>query len=398
MKPSLLFCLALLFVLLSGCAPRQPLPAASLPEPAGWKLIFSDEFNGKTLDAAKWNTCYPWTEADGGCTNSGNNELEWYQPDEVSVAEGVLRLRAQKRSLKDGFPYTAGMVTSHQKFSFQYGYVESRLKVPAGQGLWPALWVLPEDKHWPPEIDILEVLGHNPKQVWTTLHYTTNGSNHLSQGSSYSGPDFSADYHTYGLLWEPNLVVWYIDGVERFYVESDGRNIPSEPFYLIANLAVGGNWPGSPDDSTQFPAFYDLDYIRVYRNDAYLASVAGPTPTPSGGQNIAHASAIQPHAKDGQPLDAFSPGILFWDVKVVNQDGRPLSGAMVSVELLDKDGAQVQEVFAWDKSDRFGKAAFSTLVKEPGVYTLRVAKITLYSSKAGYAPEKDAKPVQITVK
>ena len=227
----------------------------------------------------------------GGCTNSGNHELEWYQPDEVFVENGLLRMRAQERSVKEGFPYTSGMVTTHKKFSFQYGYVEARLKVPAGQGLWPALWLLPEDEHWPPEIDIHEVLGHQISTIYTTLHYTTDGKNHFSSGSSWKGPDFSADFHTIGLLWEPHLIAWTIDGIERFAVTD---NIPQEPFYLLANLAVGGDWPGSPNASTVFPSYYDIDYIRIYENTSYMATAALPTPTPSGGKNIVHAAKISP--------------------------------------------------------------------------------------------------------
>jgi hypothetical protein len=379
---------------ITSCRPSQPPPFVTLPDPSHWKLAFSDEFDGKELDAAKWNTCYPWVE-NGGCTNSGNHELEWYQPDEVFVENGMLRLRAQDRSIKEGFPYTSGMVTTYHKFSFQYGYVEARFKVPAGQGIWPALWLLPEDDHWPPEIDIHEVLGHQPSTIYTTLHYTTDGKNHFSSGSSWKGLDFSAGYHTIGLLWEPHLLAWLIDGVERFAVTD---NIPQEPFYLLANLAVGGDWPGSPNPSTVFPCYYDIDYIRIYENTSYMATATGPTPTPSGGVNIVHVAKIRPQDANGKETKTFSPGTINWQVQVVNQDGTPYSGAVVTTELLDQEGNVKFNLPNWEMTNRLGWVTFTALIKEPGIYTIRVTSITLISINASYDPQKDTKPVKITIK
>jgi beta-glucanase (GH16 family) len=394
--PIPLFLLALFFIplLITSCRAAHPTPAATLPDPHGWKLVFSDEFNGHELDTTKWNTCYPWVE-DGGCTNSGNNELEWYQPDEVSVQDGLLRLRAQDRSVKEGFPYTSGMVTSHRKFSFQYGYVEARFKVPAGQGMWPALWLLPENEQWPPEIDILEVLGNAPSTIYTTLHYTTNGTDHYSSGSSWRGYDFSAGFHTIGLLWEPHLIAWIIDGVERFSVTD---NVPQEPFYFLANLAVGGNWPGSPNASTVFPGYFEIDFIRIYQNDAYMATAAEPTPSPSGGKNIVHAAKIRAVDEYGQEIKEFTSGTIYWQVQVVNQDGVPYSGARVTVELLDQDGNVKLQIPNWEATNRLGWVTFTALVKDPGKYTIRVTDITTFSINASYDPQKDSKPVKITVK
>ncbi len=390
-------CLALLILfplVLASCRSTQPQPIISLPDAPHWKLVFTDEFNGSQLDTTRWYTCYPGSE-DGGCTNSGNNELEWYQPDEVFVENGLLRLRAQARSVKDGFPYTSGMVITHEKFSFQYGYVEARLKVPAGQGLWPALWLLPEDEDWPPEIDIHEVLGNTPSTIHTTLHYTTDGKNHYSSGSSWKGPDFSAGFHTIGLLWEPHLIAWTIDGVERYAVT---ENIPQEPFFLLANLAVGGNWPGSPDASTVFPSYYEIDYIRVYENDAYMATAVASTPTPSGGKNILHASKIQPTDADGNPTNMLTNGIITWRVQVINQDGRPYSGARVTADLLDQDGKVKYTIPNLELTDRLGWVTFTALVREPGQYSIRITDVTAISMNTSYDAKKDTKPVKITVK
>ena len=238
------------------------------PPRAGMQLIFADEFNGPGLDANRWNTCYPWDK--DGCTNAGNHELEWYLPDEVLVENGALRLRARQNPVKgsDGnsYPYTSGMVSSHDKFSLTYGYIEMRAKMPEGQGLWPAFWLLPQTREWPPEIDVLEVLCNDPSTLYTTLHYKTADNPHLGNGhSTYTTIDLSQDFHTYAVDWQKDLVVWYFDGREVFRVMS---NVPAQPMYLIANLAVGGDWPGSPDQDTLFPSYFEIDYIRAYTDPA----------------------------------------------------------------------------------------------------------------------------------
>jgi beta-glucanase (GH16 family) len=137
-----------------------------------------------------------------------------------------------------------------------------RARMPNGRGFWPAFWLLPQTREWPPEIDVLEVLGHDTATLYTTMHYKTEGSPHLSYGhSTYTPFDLSRGFHTYAVDWEKDLVVWYFDGVEVFRVMS---NVPAQPMYLIANLAVGGDWPGSPNEDTVFPGYLEIDYIRVY--------------------------------------------------------------------------------------------------------------------------------------
>jgi beta-glucanase (GH16 family) len=239
------------------------------------RLIFADDFTGNKLDDSKWNPCYFWDNL--GCTNDGNFESEWYLPDEILVENGLLRLRARDNPVKgsDGkdYPYTSGMISSHDKFAFTYGYVEMRGKVPFGQGLWPAFWLLPASKEWPPEIDVLEVLGNDPETLYTTLHFKTADNSNLSYGNPlYTKSDLSAGFHTYAMDWEPQVIRWYFDGIEIYSVSA---NIPAQPMYLISNLAVGGNWGGYPDQTTRFPAYFEIDYIRVYRDPAL------PTPTPT---------------------------------------------------------------------------------------------------------------------
>ena len=260
------------------------------PTPAGqsgeWDLLFSDDFDGSALDTNKWTTCYWWD--DDGCTIISNNELEWYQPDDVLVSNGTLKLRAQERTIEaangETYDYTSGMISSGRKtsdtslppgFSFQYGYAEIRAKIPAGQGLWPAFWLLPASHNSKPEIDVLEILGHEPNTIHMYFHYPIDEEESDSTGESWTGPDFSAGWHTFAVDWHPDAITWYVDGVERRRY-SEITHIPATPMYLLANLAVGGDWPGEPDSSTPFPSYYEIDYMRVWQraDQTYLTSVA----------------------------------------------------------------------------------------------------------------------------
>ncbi len=254
-----------------------PMPAVTpVGQSGNWNLIFDDEFNGPTLDTTRWTTCYPWQT--GTCTNAGNYELELYNPEDVLIDQGAgtLRLRAQKRDMVgwngQTFHYTSGMVSTGgidgqqaPSFSYTYGYAEARVKVPKGQGFWPAFWALPITFAWPPEIDVMEILGQSSSINNMVYHWTSasNPGDH-SQLSTWSGPDFSAGYHVFGTDWTPTAIVWYVDGVERARY-SQAANIYNQPMYLLLNLAVGGDWPGAPDASTPFPSYFDIDYVRVWQ-------------------------------------------------------------------------------------------------------------------------------------
>jgi beta-glucanase (GH16 family) len=253
-------------------------PPTPVGQQSGWSLIFRDEFEGTALDTSKWTTCYWWDWNNQGCTNSGNNELEWYQPDEVLVSDGSVHLRAQQQSVvaSDGktFQFTSGMISSGRNredpapagLVFQYGFVEIKAKLPSGQGVWPAFWMLPNDNQSKPEIDIMEVLGDAPDTVHMSLHYLKENGSVGRETKFWAGPDFSSDWHTFALDWEPNLMVWYIDGIERWRY-SNPTNIPNQPMYLLMNLAVGGDWPGAPDSTTIFPSYYEIDYVRAWKHE-----------------------------------------------------------------------------------------------------------------------------------
>lgn len=243
-------------------------PAAVLAEPPSgdWALVFSDDFNGTTLDSNKWSPCYWWADSKG-CTNGGAGEVQWFESDEVLVENGTLRLRARKRQ-SNGKEYTSGMISSHDKYAFQYGYAEMRAKVPKGNGFWPNFWLLSQKKSWPPEIDIAEFVGSNINNVHMTLHYKNSSSQHESASNYWGNQDFSTDYHTYALQWDPNKIVWYVDGKERHSYTVSG-NIPHEPMHVVATFALGSAWTNIPPDSTTpFPSYFDIDYIKVWRHNS----------------------------------------------------------------------------------------------------------------------------------
>jgi len=255
--------------------PVKPVqPARPVGQTGGWQLVFEDDFSGSELDTDKWVTCYWWD--DGGCTIASNDELEWYRPDNVFLRDGKLVLSARKESVTapDGreFAYTSGMVSTGtdtyqsevHKATFKHVYVEMRARVPAGKGLWPALWLLPADYESLPEIDVMEILGDKPSELHMNFHYLDDEGNRNSEGHTWTSPEPLTDWHVYGLDWQPRGITWYLDGNKRNHYTAEDKYVPDEPMYLIANLAVGGDWPGTPDADTPFPSDFEIDFIRVW--------------------------------------------------------------------------------------------------------------------------------------
>lgn len=252
---------------------------ADTPAPKGprgdFKLVFSDEFSGSELDLTRWTTCYWWVK--NGCTNLGNNELEWYVPQNVSVQDGSLVLTAKREDVIgwEGriFPYTSGMVTtgryyeedpSDVRFEAQEGFFEMRANLPTGQGLWPAFWMLPTSRESKPEIDIMELLGHRTEVLELHFHYRNDAGESRNVGHEVRTTDLAKGWHTYGVEWSAGEISWYLDGREVWRYD-DVKRIPKEPMYMIINLAVGGNWPGAPDADTKFPAVMKVDYVRAWK-------------------------------------------------------------------------------------------------------------------------------------
>jgi beta-glucanase (GH16 family) len=274
--------LGLVLVVSTGCtgilAP-QPTPITALP---GWNLVWHDEFDGKAgtqPDAEKWGY-------DLGGQGWGNKEHEYYTDELENAAmdgNGALVITAIKldESTKSGLKcwygpcfYTSARILTKEKFEFTYGRVEARLKIPYGQGIWPAFWMLGNDidtVSWPNcgEIDIMEHIGREPD----IIHGTVHGPGYAG-ANGFGGPyvlkegKFSDNFHVFAVEWEPQEIRWYIDGQQYFSVTPDqvnGEWVFDHPFFLILNLAVGGQWPGYPDATTVFPQTLQVDYVRVYQ-------------------------------------------------------------------------------------------------------------------------------------
>ena len=222
----------------------------------GWKITFQDEFDGTALDLKKWNPADPWGR-------ERNQELQAYVTNAFVIRDGIVRLEAKKGEAFYGGKqrsFSSGMMTTYGKFSQQYGRFEIRCRVPKGKGLWPAFWLLPEPLGWPPEIDVMEILGHEPNKVYTTHHFRDEQKKRGSHGGSWTGPDFSAGFHEFAIEWSPQAIVWFVDGVGHFRSE---KSVPHGQMYMLVNLAVGGGWPGAPDEKTEFPAALEVDYVRA---------------------------------------------------------------------------------------------------------------------------------------
>lgn len=227
-------------------------------------LVWADEFDGPQLNTSSWNY-------EQGATGWGNNELQNYtnSTDNVHIDSGYLHITALNPSASS---YTSGRITTMGKKEFTNCRVEIRAKLPEGQGIWPALWMLGANfpaVGWPKcgEIDIMELLGHQPSVVHGAIHWDQNG--HTSRTTSYSllSGKFSTAFHTFHLIWTPNRLIWMVDNQQFFYLNR--LSVTSFPFslpqFFIFNVAVGGNWPGNPDQTTIFPQHMIVDYIRVYQ-------------------------------------------------------------------------------------------------------------------------------------
>ncbi len=255
----------------------------------GYTLKWEEQFNGTSLNRDDWNVELHepgWV----------NNELQEYVDSEknIYVKDGNLVLKPVKTVGSDGkVSYTSGRINTQNKHNFKYGLFEARLKVPAGQGYLPAFWMMPANENlygqWPRcgEIDIMEVLGNETKTSYGTIHYGNPHSESQGKHTLEKG-NFSDEYHTFSVEWEPVKINWYVDGrlmhtENDWYSATEGQGeitYPApfdQPFYIILNLAVGGNWPGNPDETTDFDkAAFMVDYVKVFQKDSYNEDVEKP--------------------------------------------------------------------------------------------------------------------------
>jgi beta-glucanase (GH16 family) len=248
---------------------------------AGWQLTFSDEFDGQSIDRSKWKFSDFW----GNRTLGGNAEKQCYFSKAVTQSGGYLHITATPgatpaadcKGAASDLQYISGLLSTSgcpwyekseecarlKPFAQSEGYFEMRAKLPKGKGFWPAFWLVPLEDGTPPEIDIMEALGHQPNTVYQTYHYLDAAKAHQKAGNVYNGQDFSTKFSTFGLDWHAGVLIWYIDGREVFRFASEA--VSSKKMYLLLNLAVGGYWPGDPDATTSFPAEMLIDYVRVYK-------------------------------------------------------------------------------------------------------------------------------------
>ena len=247
-------------------------PHSPSSPPEGMTFVWSDEFDGTEIDMNNWTH-------ELGATGWGNNESQEYTADEANsfVEDGNLFIVA----LQDGAGYTSARMITKDKQEFAFGRIDIRAVLPYGQGLWPALWMLGAnfgETSWPGcgEIDIMELLGHQPNYVHGTAHWgAISGGGHPNLGAvTYSEfpTTFSDEYHVFSLEWSQDTMTWLMNDEPYFqltteqHVASSGFETPfNDPFFFIFNIAVGGNWPGYPDESTLFPQFMAVDYVRVYQ-------------------------------------------------------------------------------------------------------------------------------------
>jgi len=243
----------------------------------GMTLVWSDEFDAAQLDPELWF----FESGDGsqyGLNGWGNNELQWYEPDSAQLNGGLLVITARNES-SNGRDYTSARINTRDRFAFRYGRIEARIRLPGGQGLWPAFWLLPQDDAYGTwaasgEIDIMEAVNlgvSGSNDVHGTLHYGGEWPNNTFSGDAYTVASSATDeFHDYAIEWDAGQIRWYVDGVMYAMQNSwssSGGPFPApfdEQFYILLNVAVGGNFPGAPDASTEFPVTMEVDYVRVY--------------------------------------------------------------------------------------------------------------------------------------
>lgn len=266
------------------------------------ELIWSEEFNYSGFPDPDI-----WTFEEGG-GGWGNNEIQYYKAfdeDNSWVNNGVLTIRAIEESF-GGREYTSARLITKEKFNFQYGKIEARIKLPYSQGIWPAFWMMGEsisEVGWPAcgEIDIMEMIGGEGRDntVHGTAHWDNNGS-HASYGNSYTLDSgiFADDFHTFSVQWTPQSVRWFIDGMQYHVMDITPAELSEfhDNFFILLNIAVGGNWPGYPDQSSVFPQTMEVDYIRVYKDlqDITDISITGKEVVARKAANIEYSLPASP--------------------------------------------------------------------------------------------------------
>lgn len=235
------------------------------------KMVWSDEFEGTNLNEKFWNYEI------GNNNGWGNNELQYYKKENTSVKDGYLIVEAKNESAGNQI-YTSSRLTTQNKYNFKYGRVDIRAALPKGQGIWPALWMLGKNittVSWPKcgEIDIMEMVGGNSgvgsdKTTYGTAHWDNNGTRALYGGNTkLNSGIFNDEFHVFSIVWDAQKIVWYLDDKQFHVIDTTPAGLSEfqEEYFLLVNLAVGGDWPGKPDGTTVLPQYLVVDYIRVFQ-------------------------------------------------------------------------------------------------------------------------------------
>jgi len=259
----------------AGASGTLTIPSSGFETPSeygGWDLIWNDEFDGDELDTEFWT--YEFGNGDWGW---GNNELEYYRRENTSIVDGHLVIEARTEPF-GGFNYTSSRLITKDKFEFTYGRVDIRAVLPEGRGIWPALWMLGaniSDVGWPRcgEIDIMEIVGHEPNVLHGTVHFQKDDGNKSESTNTKrlpTGQSFKDEFHVFSIIWSEDRIEILLDDNVYHTITRAGLGLQesypfNDPSFFIFNVAVGGNWPGSPDGSTVFPQHMVVDYIRVFQ-------------------------------------------------------------------------------------------------------------------------------------
>jgi beta-glucanase (GH16 family) len=253
---------------------KSTIPTKGYSTPATYanlKLLWADEFNGTSLNESFWNYEI------GNNNGWGNNELQYYKKENTSVKDGYLIIQAKSENFS-GQNYTSSRLTTQNKFNFKYGRIDIRAALPKGQGIWPALWMLGKNipqVNWPKcgEIDIMEMVGGSSgngsdKTTYGTAHWDNNGSHAQYGGNTkLASGVFNDEFHVFSIVWDAKKIAWLLDDIQFHVIDTtpSGLSEFQEEYFLLVNLAVGGDWPGKPDGTTVLPQQLVVDYIRVFQ-------------------------------------------------------------------------------------------------------------------------------------
>lgn len=341
----------------AGCASAQQ----------AWVPVWADEFDGNSINLFNWEAQIGTGPSGDGW---GNNELQYYtnRAQNIAVANGVLTITARQENF-NGRQYTSARLRTQGKRDFKYGRFETRAKVPAGQGLWPAFWMLPTNSPYggwasSGEIDIVETINL-ATAAFGTIHYGAPWPGNVSSGGNRPGT-WSDGFHVYAIEWEPDEIRWYVDGVRYNRVTSStwystlGAGNTRAPFdvqfHLLLNLAVGGNWPGSPNGFTTFPNTFQVDYVRVSQRPPQDAFGGTPPTLP------AHIEA--------ENYDVGGGSIAYKDNDPENVGNQYRTEEAVDIEICSEGGFNV----GWFAPGEW--VEYTVNVPADGVYSLRLRGAT----------------------